>query len=243
MASAAAAAGIALSASGPSAGASPSAIRPPDVAMAPRKTEYRTMRKPSRVRVAPREPSPVRPEGHRRASDAGSRQQPRRGRPAERHLRALAQPEALRRAAAHEPEEGDVAGEGEQLEHGTADDPARIGVEGALQSVSKSVQRPARHDDRGRGRRGQRGGDGCPAGERAHVEGRDEDVGVWLAEGHDGVDPAPLSASAEPSTSWRPDRMPAGRIRLLISIRGAVIRHSGGIHRPGVRRAAPPALT
>jgi len=71
----------------------------------------------------------------------------------------------------------------EQLEHGPTDDPARIGVEGALQCVSEGLKRPARHDDRGRGHRRQRGGHGGPACEGTHIEGRDEDVGVGLAEG------------------------------------------------------------
>ena len=152
------------------------------------------MRKPSSVRVASRVPmpgAPQRPQRHGGAAHAGGRQQPRRGRAAERHLRALAEPEALARAAADHPEEGDVAGEGEQLEDGAADDPARVGVEGAAQRVGEGVQRASGDDDRGRGGGGQRGGHGGAASERAHVEGRDEDVGVGLAEGHGVVVAAP----------------------------------------------------
>ena len=100
-----------------------------------------------RARRVARAPIPARRSDQRvigRAAHAGGGQQPRRGRAAERHLRALAEAQALARAAADHPEEGDVAGEGEQLEDRAADDPARVGVEGAAQRVGEGVQRASR---------------------------------------------------------------------------------------------------
>ena len=217
--------------------------RRPRAAIAPRKTEYRTMRKPSSVRVALARAQPgasQRPEGHGGAADACGRQQPRRGRAAERHLRALAEPEALARAAADHPEERDVAGEGEQLEDRAADDPARIGVEGAAQRVGEGVQRASRDDDRGRRGGRQRGGHGGAASERAHVEGRDEDVGVGLAEGHGVLVARRLRAFRFASTSRRPERMHARRVRLTEQYPGGRDTAAAEVSAEGgVRRAAP----
>ena len=150
-----------------------------------------------------------RPQRHRSAADARGRQQPGRGRAAERHLRALVEPEAPGRTAADHPEQGDVAGEGQQLEDRAADDPARVGVQGAAQRVREGVQRASRDDERGGGGGRHRGGDGGAASERAHVEGRDDDVGVGLAEGHGVVVARRLRAFRFASTSRRPERMPA----------------------------------
>ena len=244
MASVAAPAGMALSASGPSPCARPSAISPPDDgdgAQEDRVEDDQEAEQRARRAARAQPGAPQRPERHRRAADAGGRQQPRRGGPAERHLRALAQSEARGRAAADQPEQGDVAGEGEQLEDGAADDPARIGIERAAQRVSEGVQRTARHDDRRRGRGRQPGGHGGAARERAHVDGRDGEVGVGLAEGghQDYCRAARPSVSLGLLTSRCPERMHTGpdtTTRVSGRPRGP---HSGAIHRPGVRRAAP----
>jgi hypothetical protein len=80
-------------------------MSPPESAIAPRKTKWDDEEAPS-VRVASRVPIPERrsDQGHGGAARTCGRQQPRRGRAAERHLRALAEAEALARAAADHPE-------------------------------------------------------------------------------------------------------------------------------------------
>ena len=197
-------------------------------------------RKANSVRVAPRVPRPVRRSAHSVSAApptpaVGSRRVA--AAPPSVTCVLSRRPEPRGRAAADEPEERDVAGEGEELEDGAADDPARVGVERAAQRVSEGVQRPAGHDDRDRGRGRQSGGHGGPPRERAHVDARDGEFGVGLAEGghQDYCRAARPSVSLGLLTCRSPERMHAGPDTTTRSIRPVAGPHSGAIHRPGVR--------
>ena len=120
--------------------------------------------------------APERPDRQGRAADAAGGQQPGRARAAERDLRARAEVEAVARAAADEPEQGDVADEGQDLEGRGGHDPARVGVEGAAEGVGEGPERAAGHHEGGDDDRGEGGRDGGAAGERAQVEGREDEV-------------------------------------------------------------------
>ena len=88
-----------------------------------------------------------RPQRQRRAADAGGRQQPRRGRAAQRDLHALARSHPRRRTAGDEPQQRDVAGEREHLEHRRRGDPPRVGIDRTAQGVGKRLHRATSDDE------------------------------------------------------------------------------------------------
>ena len=138
-----------------------------------------------------------------------------------------------------------TSGEGEQLEDGAADDPARIGIERAAQRVSEGcASGPPATTIATAAAAANPGGHGGPARECAHVDARDGEFGVGLAEGghQDYCRGARPSVSLGLLTCRSPGWMHAGpdttsNSKYPSGSRGS---HSGAIHRPGVRRAAPP---
>ena len=123
-------------------------------------------RRPARAQAG----APQAPERQGRAADAGGRQQPRGARAAERDVGARAHAEARRRPRADHPEEADVADEGEQLEDARGDDPARVGLHGAVDGVEEGVERTAGDHERRRCRGGERRGHGRAPGQRPDVD-------------------------------------------------------------------------
>ena len=83
-----------------------------------------------------------RPQRERGAAGPGGGEQPGGGGAAERDLRAGPQVQPRGRALADEPEERDVADEGEQLGHGPQRDPARIGGKRAAERVGEHLSGP-----------------------------------------------------------------------------------------------------
>ena len=117
--------------------------------------------------------APESPDRQRRAAHAAGRQQARGRRAAEGHLRARGKTQPRCDAATDEPEQRDVAGEGQQLEQRGTADPERISVQCPAESVREGLQRAARDDDHHRGRRHDGGQERRPARQRAAIEGED----------------------------------------------------------------------
>ena len=127
------------------------------------------------------------PDRQGRAADAAGGQQSGRGRAAERDLRARAEVEAVARAAADQPEQRDVADEGQDLEDRGGDDPARVGVQRAAERVGELADRAAGGDDRHDGDERDGGGHGRPARHGADVERRQGEVRSRVGGGHGGL--------------------------------------------------------
>ena len=117
-----------------------------------------------------------RPQGQRRAARAARRQQARGRRAGHRDLGAGAQVETAGRAAPDEPEEHDVAGEGEHLGDGGDPDPARVRRERAVQRVGEDPERPAGEEEHREGDRGERRRRRGAPGHRAEVEAGEGEV-------------------------------------------------------------------
>ena len=190
IARAAAVAGTALRASGPWASTRPSAIAPPARAIDVEedRVQQHEEREQRPRRAARAEAGAAEgPDRQGRAADAAGGQQSGRGRAAERDLRAGAEVEAVARAAADQPEQRDVADEGQDLEDRGGDDPARVGVERAAERVGELAERAAGGDDRHDGDDRDGGGHGRPARHGADVERRQGEVRSRVGGGHGGL--------------------------------------------------------
>jgi len=79
---------------------------------------------------------------------------------------------------ADEPEEGDVADEGEQLRHGPERDPARIGGKRAAERVGEHLQWPAGQHEHGQGRHDERERERRAPGEQPQIEPGEDRLGA-----------------------------------------------------------------
>ena len=185
MANVAQAAGRALRASGPSPATSPSASAPPATAMDRGRPSrgHEEHEQGARRLACAQTGAPESPDRQRRAPDAAGRQQASGRRAAERHLRARGKTQPRCGAAPDEPEQRDVAGKGQQLEHRGSRHPERISVECPAERVREGPQRAARDDDSHRGRRHDGGQERRPARQRAAIEAGEDGIGSGTAVG------------------------------------------------------------
>ena len=177
-----------------------------------------------------------RPERHRGAAGTGRGEQPGGGGAAERDLGAGAEAQARGRPVPDEPEERDVAAEGEELGDRGDGDPA-AGRPTARGRTRRRRRRGARRRGaRPRGRDGEREGERRPPRDEAQVEGGEGELGsgVVVGSGHT----ASISPAAAPCTSG---------MSLVLTLRFAVppwwrsrARHDG---RAEARRGVAPSRT
>ena len=117
------------------------------------------------------------PQRHGGAAGPGRGEQPGGGGAAERDLRARTQAQARGRPAADEPEERDVAAEGEELGDRRERDPGGVGGGHAVQHVGEHAEPASGEEEHRDGRRREREGERRAPGDHAEVEGGEGELG------------------------------------------------------------------
>ena len=169
----------------------PTAIRPPATAIESeedRVEQHEEGQQRARGLLRLQAGAAQRPQRQRDAARATRRQQPRDGGAGQGDLGARAQVHPRRRALADQPQQRDVAAEGDDLEADGGEDPARIGVDRALQRVGEGVQRAAGQHEHRDGDRGGRERQRRAARERLGVEGGESEFGGRLGRQHHAIE-------------------------------------------------------
>jgi len=117
-----------------------------------------------------------RPQGQRGAADARRGDEAGRGGAAEGDLRAGSEVEPGSGAVADEPEQRDVAAEGEELGDGCQRDPARVRRQRAGERVGHDVQGAAGEEQDGGGRSGEGEGERRAPCDQPHVQRGEREI-------------------------------------------------------------------